>query len=459
MIRPTSLRTRLFAAIVLIVVLSVGLALVIGAILTRREVERTTTRNLSRQADLLSQRERASLLPLSRRSLASLRPVLEAQGERAEVAELRKPSPFLGPEAQAELRAGRPVQGRIELDGTEYFYAARGVARKGFVLLRPTSLSAQTARPYVQGLAGAALIGVALAAIASLLLARAVSRPVQRVAEASRDLADQRSPRPVPEEGARELAMLATSFNEMAVQLGKAREAEKEFLLSVSHELKTPLTAIRGYAEGLAEGAVSVDEAAEVIAVEAARLERLVRDLLDLARMNKSEFSVHREPIDLARVARAAVQRYESQARSFGVELELEADAPAPAIGDADRTLQVVSNLVENALRLTPPEGSVRVRAEAGTIAVEDTGPGLRPDELPRAFERFFLHSRYGRERAVGTGLGLAIVKELTEGMGGSVEVTSEPGRCTRFVVRLPRGPAEPALPEPELEPEPASRG
>ena len=102
--------------------------------------------------------------------------------------------------------------------------------------------------------------------------------------------------------------------------------------------------------------------------------------------------------------------------------------------------VQVVSNLVENALRVAPPGGSVRIFAAPGALAVADDGPGLAPDELPRAFERFYLHSRYGRERPVGTGLGLAIVKELVEGMGGSVGVESQPGR-TVFTVRLPVPP------------------
>jgi signal transduction histidine kinase len=132
------------------------------------------------------------------------------------------------------------------------------------------------------------------------------------------------------------------------------------------------------------------------------------------------------------------VRRYEAAAREFGVQLDAAAADDARAVGDADRTLQIVSNLVENALRLTPAGGSVRVVAGLGTIAVEDTGPGLQPDELSRAFERFYLHSRYGRERPVGTGLGLAIVKTLAEGMGGSVDVASSPGTLTVFRIRLP---------------------
>ncbi|HSX21315.1 MAG TPA: HAMP domain-containing sensor histidine kinase, partial [Gaiellaceae bacterium] len=189
--------------------------------------------------------------------------------------------------------------------------------------------------------------------------------------------------------------------------------------------------------EALREGAVDATEAASTVAAESARLERLVGDLLDLARMNRTDFSVHNSDIDLAEVADDAVRRYVKQASAFGVELLAVSDGPAPAVGDADRTLQVISNLVENALRLVTPGGSVRVVTEPGVLRVEDTGPGLQDEELERAFERFFLHERYGRERPVGTGLGLAIVKELTEAMGGTVEVSSEPGRLTTFTVRL----------------------
>jgi two-component system, OmpR family, sensor kinase len=449
MSRLDSLRTRLFAATFLAVVLSIGLSLAIGSVLTRREVEKATLRGLANQADLLATNERnRSLLPLSR--LGALQPYLSRQGERAEKAKLDGSSPYFPADKAPLVRKGKRVQGTIRVDGERYFYAVRKVGNQALVLLRPTKLGATAARPFLAGLLVAALAGAALAALGSFLLARAISRPVRRVAAAARSLAEERSPAPVPVEGVRELGQLAAAFNHMAQQLGKARAAERQFLLSVSHELKTPLTAIRGYTEGLADGAFTVDEAAETIGRESARLERLVRDLLDLARMNKSEFSVHTEPIDLGVAARETVARYEVQARDFDVTLEAVAPAAAPAIGDADRTLQVVSNLVENALRLTPPGGIVRVVAEPGSIAVEDTGPGLKPDELPRAFERFFLYSRYGGERPVGTGLGLAIVKELVEGMHGSVEVESEPDRLTRFVVRLPQPPVT-ELVEPEL--------
>jgi two-component system sensor histidine kinase BaeS len=260
------------------------------------------------------------------------------------------------------------------------------------------------------------------------------------VAEATRRLSQGTRPQHLPHEGPAELVALASSFNDLAAELDRAREAERSFLLSVSHELKTPLTAIRAWAEALRDGAVSPAEAAETVVAEAARLERLVADLLDLARMNRREFSVERTEIALDAIVREVARRYAHHADAFGVELVADAEPGATATADFDRVLQAVSNLVENALRLTPRGGRVAVRATGGTIAVEDTGPGLGADELAHAFERFYLHSRYGRERHVGTGLGLAIVHELATAMGGTVSATSDPGRTTTFTVRLPAG-------------------
>ena len=439
---PRSLRTNLFVAIVLVVALSIGLMLVVGAVLTRRQVEHATLEGLAHQADVLTAREVIAIAPL-----AHLKPlnqtVLKKQQERAVgIYNLRRPTPYLPGDFLGRVRRGEDLNGTVRIHGTEYFIAARkiGNGRKApaLVLLRPRSRGNSAFYPFFVGLLIAAGAGIALAALAAFLLARRIARPVRRVVDATRHLAEDRDPEPVPIEGAYEIASLARAFNEMAEQLARARAAEKQFLLSVSHELKTPLTAIRGYAEGVADGAFDMDEAVVTISIEAARLERLVRDLLDLARMNRTDFSIHREEIDLATIAGEAVRRYEGQARDFGVVLEAIAPGPSPAIGDPDRILQVASNLIENALRLTPRDGVVRVFAEPGLLVVEDTGPGLSQEDLPRAFERFYLYSRYGSDRPVGTGLGLSIVKELTQGMGGSVEVEATSGRGTRFTVRLP---------------------
>jgi len=428
---------------------SLGLTLVVGFLLTRRSVERAALAGLGRQATLLAQREQGALLACDQLDL--VRASLIRAGERVECPPLAEAERFVPPSAGARLRRGLPVQGSTTLEGAEYVYAARRAQNRALVLLRPASLRSSDWRPFAQGLLVAGLVGSLLAAAVSLFLARAITRPVQLVARASRSLAAGGSPEPVPVSGSDELAQLAASFNDMAVQLRRAKEAERAFLLSVSHELKTPLTAIRGYAEAVSDGAIEPAEGGETISVEARRLERLVQDLLDLARLNRSSFAVERHPVDLGETAREAVHRYEPAARSYGVSLEAVSDEGAGALADADRLLQVISNLVENALRSTPAGGSVRVEARPGELRIRDTGPGLAPDELPRAFERFYLFERYRGERGVGTGLGLAIVKELTQAMGGTVEVESRPGEGSTFVVRLAHaaleapGPLRPA--------------
>ncbi len=442
--RPSAaspLRRRLFFSIVLVVIVSIGLTFAVGVVLTRRAVERANLDDLAHQADLLAQRESQFNVLLPFAQLKQLKPFLARQNQSIEVVELGKPSPYLTVEDRAAVRARQPVQGSVQVDGDRFLFAARNVQGKGFVLLRPKSPSFADWWPFLEGLLIAVAIAAALAAIGAFVIARAIARPVRRVAEASRSLAEGVSPDPVPVEGSAELVQLATSFNEMAAQLDAAREAERNFLLSVSHELKTPLTAIRGYAEGLEEEAFTREEAAHTIREEARRLERLVRDLLDLARMNRREFTIHHETIDLAEIARETVQRYDVEARACGVTLAAVAPEPAWVDGDPDRALQVVANLVENALRSTPPGGSVHVHVSPGAIEVTDTGVGVAPDDLPHAFERFYLHDRGGGNpdgRRISSGLGLAIVHELCERMGGSVRVRSTLGEGTTFTVRLP---------------------
>jgi signal transduction histidine kinase len=290
------------------------------------------------------------------------------------------------------------------------------------------------------GASGVALI-VVLGLLGAWILSRSVVRPVRRLAEASGRLAEGEAGVTVTPQGPKELRELAVSFNDMNTKLTKAQETEQAFLLSVSHELKTPLTSIRGYAEGIGDGTVEPDEGAEVISAESSRLERLVGDLLESGRMRKAAFAVRREPVDLATVAGDVARRYEGTARDAGLTLLLSTEAGGAAFADHDRVLQVVSNLVENAIRCTPAPGTVTISTAPGSITVADTGRGLTSDDLQRAFERFYLYSRYGTDRPVGTGLGLAIVKELTEAMDGAVSVSSAVGVGTAFTVVLPQDP------------------
>jgi two-component system, OmpR family, sensor kinase len=417
-----TLRGRLFAATLAALALTLALTIGIGAILTRQQVDQAQVVALSRLADNQA---------ASRRQSVNYQNSDQTAGGVREVVNLRSALAAYVPDVN------RSSNGSVTIDGRRFIYSYRTIPSRGMLFLRPASVKSAAWRPFLGDLLLAALAGALLAAVLSFAIARSIVRPVRRVAEASRALAAGETPTPVPEEGARELASLARTFNEMAQQLAASRESERNFLLSVSHELKTPLTAIRGYAEGLGEGAFSSGDASRTILLESRRLERLVRDLLDLARMNRHEFSVSRETVDLTEVACEAVARHEASAREFGVALTFEG-AEAWVEGDHDRLLQVASNLVENALRETPPSGSVTVRVEPCRLVVSDTGPGLESVDLEHAFDRFFLYDKYGRERPVGSGLGLAIVKQLTEAMGGTVGVDSSPGLGATFIVTLP---------------------
>ena len=415
-----SLRGRLFAATLAALAITLALTIGIGAVLTRRQVDRSQASNVARRADDLAQQRRQNVNYKRENDTAG--------GVRIMI----QPRPFF---ASLVPDVNRDRDGETTYQGHRELYSYRTLPHLGLLLLRPASLRSTAWRPFLVDLLLAALAGVALAAALSLLVARSITRPIRRIAQATRALANDERHEPLPAEGTTELAALAEAFNQMTVQLAASREAERDFLLSVSHELKTPLTAIRGYAEGLADGAFEPGEAARVIALEAGRLERLVRDLLDLARMHRSEFSVRREPVDLAEVAREAVARHEASARQFGVALRADA-VEAWVEADADRVLQVASNLVENALRETPAGGSVTVRVEPGLLVVADTGPGIPPQDVPRAFERFYLYDKIGKDRPVGSGLGLAIVKQLATAMGGGVDVRSGP-EGTTFEVKL----------------------
>jgi two-component system, OmpR family, sensor kinase len=401
-----SLRAREFAAILLAVVASVGVTLVVAVVLVRSSARHEALKSLARQAALIAAQEQGA-------KLTSLGVFFDTQQERATILTTAQAALLLPPAGGDALKAGNPAQGSVDVGGTHYLYAAHPDGKRAVVLLSAAKLEASDLQPYTIAFAIAAAVGAAIAAAAAFLLARAVARPIERVSDASLALAAGERPGPLPETGSTEVAALAESFNRLADDLDRAKAAERSFLLSVSHELKTPLAAIRGHGE----------------------------DLLDLARLNQRSFSVQPHEVDLAALAVDAVARHRAESIKVEVGLHAETNGPAPALADPDRTLQVLSNLIENALRSTPSGGSVTITAHPGVLTVADTGPGLAPEELPHAFERFFLYTRYARHRAVGTGLGLAIVKELTEAMGGTIAVAGASGQGTIFTVRLPEGP------------------
>jgi two-component system sensor histidine kinase BaeS len=435
----TTLRARLFAVIAATVAASILVTVVVGGALTRRSLDQDALRSLSRQIDLIAAQQSGAREEPGTKSVGSF---LATEQERLAILTPDQAELLLPAAGATAVRTGNGVAtGSVDLHGTRYLYAARRNGGEALVLLRTARSQASDWRPFVVGLAIAGAIGAVLAGLVAFALARAVARPISRVADASRRLASGEDPGQLPVGGASEVATLSASFNHLSSELARAQDAERAFLLSVSHELKTPLTAIRGHAEALVDGVLEPRAAGEVIEREAGRLERLIRDLLDLARLRRRSFSAEHATVDLGEAVRETVGRFEPAAQQLGVSLSAVVEPGAAAKGDSDRVVQAISNLVENALRYTPRGGAVNVLASAGRVDIVDDGAGLEPEDLEHAFERFYLWDRYAAERPVGTGLGLAIVRELAEAMGGSVEVRSSPGVGSTFSIFLPDAP------------------
>lgn len=229
--------------------------------------------------------------------------------------------------------------------------------------------------------------------------------------------------------------------------LKRLENLRREFVANVSHELKTPLTAIQGAAETLLDSALKDANRGkpfvETIAEESARLRRLVEDLLELARVESEEETSTREQVQLQDFLEQEAARHKTVLRAGKVSLELELSAPLPALrADRSQLAQAVGNLLQNAITYNKPGGRVTLRAssdgKACRIEVEDDGIGIPPEDLPRIFERFYRVDK-GRSRETGgTGLGLSIVKHVAEAHGGSVQVESRPGAGSRFTLILP---------------------
>jgi two-component system sensor histidine kinase BaeS len=439
------LRSRLFLGIAGTVLVSLVVTVVAGALLTRRSLEQSAIHALARQVELIAAQRRDEP---SRGPEVELGRFLATDEQRLAILTPTQAELLLPGSGARRISSGALASGSVDVRGTRFLYAARRNGGEAIVLLRPASRQAADWTPFALGLGLAGLVGAALAGIVALVLARAVARPIARVSDASRALATGEHPDPLPVSGPREASTLAASFNHLSDELARTQDAERAFLLSVSHELKTPLTAIRGHAEALEDGVLEPVGAARVIEREARRLERLVGDLLDLARLRRRSFAVRADPLDLGERAVAAFERHEAAARSFGVGLYVMAEPGSAAVGDPDRVLQALSNLVENGLRSTPRGGTVRIVAGPGRLEVVDDGPGVDEADLPHAFERFYLYDRLRGERQVGTGLGLAIVRELAEAMGGSAEGRSERGVGSTFTINLQVPEGTPSAPD-----------
>ncbi len=294
----------------------------------------------------------------------------------------------------------------------------------------------------IERLSLALIGGIVVAGALGWYLSRRITTPVLALSRAADQLSRGRYDVSVPEvRGRDEIGGLADSFRQMARRLEEADALERNFLLTVSHELRTPLTAIRGHLEALREGVAadpdSQEASLDVIAAETLRLERLVGDILDLAKLNARRFTVLQEEVDMARLVESAYVAFTEEARRREIDYRREVLVHPVLVSDGDRVLQIISNLLANAFRWTPNGGRIELAmsGENGTVAVavSDTGPGIEAEARERIFRPFW--SRDGR----GTGLGLAIARELALALGGEIALESEPGEGSCFRLLLPQ--------------------
>jgi signal transduction histidine kinase len=304
----------------------------------------------------------------------------------------------------------------------------------------------------------AGLVALGISIILALVVARSIAQPLQRITSATEEIARGNYDQTLAITSPDEIGRLATSFNTMVREVKASRQAQRDFVANVSHELKTPLTSIQGFSQAILDGTaddeINRHRSVEIISSEANRMSRLVDELLDLARIESGQIQMLCESVDLSRVLEVCVEKFALRAKENNVALTLDVPVLPPVTGDKDRLAQVFINLLENALKHTPPTGKVTVKALESTkklpqkvtptatsmveITITDTGAGIPPQDLEHIFERFYQvdKSRSGTNR--GVGLGLTIAKQIVEAHKGTIRVESVRDLGTKFTVVLP---------------------
>jgi len=378
------------------------------------------------------------------------------------------------------LTPGRPVPGiRVtqvgiyhQSDGQDLFLVSAGLRLRplpgdsetrlpsySVILAVPEDSISSSWRRLAPMLSAAGAISLAVSIVVAFFLARSISGPIAQITRASEQIARGNYDQHIEASGRDEVGQLARTFNRMAQDIALSHRTLKDFLANVSHELRTPLTSIQGFAQAMQDGSLRTPEdyteAGRIISEESERMRRLVEELLNLSRLESGQAQMERQPLDLVELLRVTVRRAQRQADEAGIAIHLAADRLPPVLGDNHWLEQVFTNLLENALRHTPPQGTITIAsavesATAGkggsrpvasqpgmvVVRVHNTGSYIPPEDLPRIFERFY---QVDKSRSNGTsGLGLSIVREVVQSHGGTVEAFSDRERGTTFVIRLP---------------------
>jgi two-component system OmpR family sensor kinase len=457
-------RTGLATRIALVTTLAAAIAVLIAGLVSARVISQaaqTTGRkvlvqyaNLSVAAADLSRTGRvavpAKIIALLRTQQVQLL-VVQPDGRVTGPEGAVTANGIVTPAEVADLKAGNDFSEQRRISSGRYYLEGRpittGTAAGGGVVLVQKVAAARSAGGSVGlRLLVALIAGLVVAALTGVLLARRLARPLQHAAGAARRLSTgARDVRLVPE-GPAEVAAVADALNALSAALTTSEGRQREFLLSISHELRTPLTAVKGYAEALADGVVpaaAVEATGHVLLAESSRLERLVSDLLDLARLGAEDFRIDITRLDLVVLVRQAALVWSDRCAREGVEFRLEVPSAAVVVDtDPTRVRQIIDGLAENALRVTPSGQpivfSVGATWSEAVLQVRDGGPGLTEDDCHVAFDRSALYDRYRGVRRVGTGVGLALVAGLTARLGGRASAGRSPEGGACFTITLP---------------------
>jgi two-component system, OmpR family, sensor kinase len=452
-----SLAARIAMLSVVVAVVTAVLAGVIGAQLITRSGESSARATLSRLANTAQSTvndEPALGRARALRTLLAIRVQIGTVNRQGVLTAGNKlVQGALSNGQRQQLVAGHSYSLKETVNGVGVYVEARPTDRGGVILLQRHTDAVAVGASAIRRLFLALLVAVGVAMLLGLVVAWRLARPLKHTADAAHLLAAGHRDVTVVPSGPREVAEVAEAVNMLSSALSQSEGRQREFLLSVSHDLRTPLTSITGYAESLAEGVVPPEQTSEVGTVllsEAHRLERLVRDLLDLARLDAQDFRVDLVATDLRTLVGDAARVWSDRCSQAGVVFRLEApDTPLWTYTDPSRLRQVLDGLFDNALRVTPAGAPIVLAARLETVPgggwivvaeVRDGGPGLTDDDVAVAFNRSVLYDRYRGVRQVGTGLGLAIVHRLTARLGGTVEAGHAPEGGARFTVRLPAG-------------------
>lgn len=343
------------------------------------------------------------------------------------------------------------TRGRFTSGDQRWLYLSQPLAEDHAMLVAIPRIRLGTIRVWGDNFTRPMLLAGGIALLVSILLsfliARWIASPLDNIAQASRAVAAGQYEHHLEVAGPEEIRSLAMAFNEMVREVEASQQSQRDFVANVSHELKTPLTSISGFAQAILDGTAGdpekLDRAARVIRDESERLQRLVNDLLDLARLDSGQMDFDFQRVDLNALLSSVVERLSVKAHENQVQVSLEVPAFAPLVGDGDRLAQVFTNLLDNAIKHTPPGGRVRIWGEAMdgwvSVHVDDSGGGIPDSDLTRIFERFYMVNKArpgGVDR--GTGLGLAISQEIIRMHNGRISAQSKLERGSRFSVQLP---------------------